>query len=86
MSETNGKKNLRSMVRYVASKGIYEYKLDEESDIIPIPEGNVEAIVENAEGRMKDLLGLLFENARKDPDGKWVEASSESVKSGQLVV
>jgi hypothetical protein len=86
MSNGNGKKSLRTMVRYVAAQGIYEYKLDEDADVIPIPEDKVQAIVDNAEGKMKELLELLFENARKDPQGKWVEATNESVKAGQAVV
>lgn len=86
MSETNGKKNLRTMMRYVASTEIFEYKLDEDADVIEIPEKKARAIIENAQGKMRELLELLFENARKDPTGKWVEATSESVKAGQAVV
>ena len=86
MSDGNGKKNLRTMVRYVASKEIFEYKLDEDADVIPIPEDKVQAIIDNAQGKMRELLELLFENARKDPNGKWVEATNESVKAGQAVV
>ncbi len=86
MSNGNGKKSLRTMVRYVAADGIFEYKLDENADVIPIPEDKVQAIVDSADGKMKELLELLFENARKDPQGKWVEATNESVKAGQAVV
>jgi hypothetical protein len=90
MSKPNAISNVRSMMRYIANDNVFEYKIDETTETIRLPEEKMSLIAASLGSTdeaiaMAKVFNFLFENAKKSP-GVWVEASSEKVSSGQALV
>lgn len=76
---------------YHKDAGTFEFKLDEKADPVTFPEaavGDMAATMAATKGGadMKDLFLFLVEQARKDPEGKWVSASAKPKTPGQATV
>jgi hypothetical protein len=77
-----------SMMRYVPSKQLFEYKPDEKMDAMEIPESEIPKLLGSlvsTDKKMGEVFEFLVKNAKGKP-GQWAEASSESVSKGQAPV
>lgn len=89
MPEPVAKKKVLTRMRYDASKKLFEYKADENVQVMEIPEANIGplvAMVKTAGGdKMAEVIEFLINNSRQKP-GQWIEASSAPNEPGQAAL
>ena len=87
---TDAVKHAEIFVRY--SNGNIECKIGDGSASITIQKSMLPALRENivkdpkGGDKMAELFDLLVDQAVKDPEGKWVSASTAPVAEGQAVL
>lgn len=78
-----------SLMRYDATKKVFEYKFDETAPIMEVPEANIGpllgSIKAGGDPKQTEVFEFLVRNAKAKP-GQWAEASSDTVSKGQATV
>lgn len=85
MPNNEGGKTDESFLLWEPEKRVFQFKMHEEDQPVPLGEVEMEAAVNGAIGTMKEILVFLVEAAKKTP-GQWASASSRPVTPGQGVI
>lgn len=82
MSESS---HVELCVRYNKQDGIYDFRTAEDSPIVQFTEDQTNQVLLSLHGdeAKHAVMKFLFEQAKKDPNGNWIEASSAPTVPGQ---
>ena len=74
-------------IRYIADEKAYEAKIGtENAPTMRFGTDKVEQILSVMTVDMAKVFSLLVTEARKEPEGRWVSASTKPAQKGQVVV
>ena len=80
--------SIEMFMRWRRDLSIYEMKLTETAVPVSFTEVKAAELLKSLEGKKAEhkVLKFLFDEAKKDPRGNWVSASSVPAESGQAMV
>jgi hypothetical protein len=80
--------SIEMFMRWRRDLSVYEMKLTETAVPVTFSEIKAMELLKSLEGNKAEhkVLKFLFDEARKDPRGNWVSASSAPAESGQAMV
>ena len=81
-------KTLEMFMRWDSNAQRYEFKGDETLQAVPLSEEQAKKLLESlsVDPMKHKILKFLFDEAKKDPKGSWVSASSAPPSSGQAMI
>jgi hypothetical protein len=88
MSQAQSPQQIEMFMRFDKSKKIFEFRPYEQAPIIVFTEVKAADLLRTlvTKPEQHKILKFLFDEAKKDPKGNWVQASSSPLSDGQALV
>ncbi len=78
--------SIEMFMRWKRDRSVYEFKLTEDAPAVEFTELKAIELLKTVQGEQHKILKFLFDEAKKDPKGTWVSASSAPAVPGQGMV